>query len=109
MHSRIKFGQETPGEWSKCTAPEHWTAAGLTQKQSQMFLDGIAGIVQPVKTHYLWRPMLHDPNDEMVLETAMNGGANAIVTFNLKDYGAVPGTFNIEVIKPSTAIRRFRQ
>jgi len=43
----------------------------------------------------------------VVLETAMNGGANAIVTFNLKDYGAVPGTFNIEEIKPSTAIRRF--
>lgn len=94
---------------AKCTAPEHWTAAGLTQKQSQIFLDGIAAIVQPVKTHYLWRPMLHDPNDEMVLEIAVNGGADAIVTFNLKDYGAIPGTFNIEVIKPSTAIRRFRK
>ena len=45
----------------------------------------------------------------MVLELAVNGGADAIVTFNLKDYGAVPRTFNIEVIKPSTAIRRFRQ
>lgn len=85
------------------------TAAGLTQLQSQMFLDGIAAIVQPVKTHYLWRSMLHDPNDEMVLEVAVNGGADAIVTFNLKDYGVVPGTLNIEVIKPSTAIRRLRQ
>lgn len=94
---------------AKCTAPEHLTTAGLTQLQSQMFLDGIAAIVQPVKTQYLWRPMLHDPNDEMVLEIAVNGGADAIVTFNLKDYGAVPETFNIEVIKPSTAIRRFRQ
>lgn len=94
---------------AKCTESEHLAAAGLTQLQSQMFLDGIAAIVQPVKTHYLWRPMLHDPNDEMVLEIAVNGGADAIVTFNLKDYGAVPGTFNIEVIKPSTAIRRLRQ
>jgi len=73
---------------SKCTAPEHWTAAKLTQEQSQIFLDGIAAIVQPVKTHYLWRPTLHDPNDEMVLETAVNDRADAIVTFNLKDYGA---------------------
>ena len=46
---------------AKCTESEHWTAAGLTQRQSQMFLDGIAAIVQPVKTHYLWRPMLQRP------------------------------------------------
>ena len=43
--------------------------------------------------------MLRDPNDEMVLEVAVNGGADAIVTFNLRHYGAVPKTFKIEVIK----------
>jgi len=94
---------------AKCTAPEHWTAAGLTQKQSQVFIDGIAALIKPVKIHYLWRPMLHDPNDEMVLEAAVNGKADAIVTFNLKDYGTVPKTFNIEVIRPAIAIRRLRQ
>ena len=93
---------------AKCTAPEHWTAAGLTQEQARIFLDGIAALVEPVKTHYLWRPMLHDPNDEMVLEVAVNGSADAIVTFNLKDYGAIPGTFDIAAINPATAIRRFK-
>jgi len=94
---------------AKCSAPEHWTAAGLTRKQSQIFIDGIATLISPVKTYYLWRPMLHDPNDEMVLEAAVNGGDDAIVTFNLKDYGAVPETFNIEVIRPAIAIRRLKQ
>jgi len=94
---------------AKCTAPEHWTAAGLTRKQSQIFIDGIAALIEPVKTHYLWRPMLHDPNDEMVLEAAVNGRADAIVTFNLKDYGAAPATFNIEMMKPANAIRRLKQ
>ena len=71
-------------------------------------MDGVATLIEPIKTYYLWRPTLRDPNDEMVLETAVNGRANAIVTFNLRDYGAVPGKFNIEVLTPAIAIRRVR-
>lgn len=53
--------------------------------------------------------MLRDPDGEMVLEVAVNGSADAIVTFNLRDYGNVPTvTFGIEVLLPSTAIRRIR-
>jgi predicted nucleic acid-binding protein len=37
----------------------------------------------PVTLHYLWRPQLSDANDEMVLETALNGNADALVTFNV--------------------------
>ncbi len=93
---------------AKCTSPVHWTAAGLTQEQSDIFMNGLAALIEPVKTHYLWRPMLHDPNDEMVLEVAVNGRAEAIVTFNLRDYGDVPKTFGVEVITPAIAIRKVR-
>ncbi len=93
---------------SKCTAPEHFTAAGMTLGQVDIFLNGIASVIEPVKTHYLWRPTLRDADDEMVLEVAVNGQADAIATFNIRDYGPVPGTFNIEVVTPGTAIRRLR-
>lgn len=93
---------------SKCTSPIHWTAAGLSWKQSEIFVDGLAALIEPVKTHFLWRPMLRDPNDEMVMEVAVNGQADAIVTFNLRDYGTVPQKFNIEVITPAIAIRRVK-
>jgi putative PIN family toxin of toxin-antitoxin system len=93
---------------AKCTSPVHWTAAGLSRKQSEIFVDGLVALIEPVKTHFLWRPMLRDPNDEMVLEVAVNGGAEAIVTFNLRDYGTVSEKFNIEVIIPAVAIRRVR-
>ncbi|MEA3302817.1 MAG: putative toxin-antitoxin system toxin component, PIN family [Pseudomonadota bacterium] len=93
---------------AKCTDPEHWTAAGLTLAQANIFVNALAALVEPVKTHFLWRPMLRDPNDEMVLEAAVNGGAEAIVTFNLRDFGSAPSRFNIGIMTPSTAIRRVR-
>lgn len=93
---------------AKCTDPVHWIAAGLTREQADIFISGIAALIEPVQTHYLWRPTLRDPNDEMVLEVAVNGKADAIVTFNLRDYGEVPGMFGLEAISPSTAIKRMR-
>ncbi len=93
---------------AKCTSPVHWTAAGLTLEQAYIFVDGLANLIEPVKTHYLWRPALRDPNDEMVLEAAVNGRAAAIVSFNLRDFGAVPEKFGVDVMVPAVAIRRVR-
>lgn len=49
-----------------CSSRAHRTTAGLTQKEVGIFLDAIAALVEPVETHYLWRPQLRDPGDEMV-------------------------------------------
>ena len=92
---------------AKCTAAEHYQAAGLVKAQALTFVDGLAALIQPVKTHYLWRPMLRDPNDEMVLEAAVNGQADAIITFNLKDYGTAPSKFGMSIMPPGEALRRF--
>ena len=49
-------------------------------------LNALCSVVVPVKAHYLWRPQLRDPNDEMVLEAAINGAGTHLVTFNLRDF-----------------------
>jgi len=56
----------------------------------------------------LWRPQLRDPGDELVLEAAVNGRANAIVTFNQKDFGEIPMKFGVEVLAPVGALQRTR-
>lgn len=89
-----------------CHRAEHRLAAGLSERQVGIFVDTVIAMAQPVITHFLWRPQLHDPNDEMVLEAAVNGQADVLVTFNLRDFGRVPAQFGIGALLPGEAIGR---
>lgn len=60
-----------------------------------------AHICTPVTLHLLWRPQLRDPKDEMVLETAINGGADCIVTFNTKDFEPAADRFGVKLCTPA--------
>lgn len=92
-----------------CSEAEHQLAARLNEREVQIFLDAVLAMAEPVKAHFLWRPQLRDPGDEMVLETAVNGRADALVTFNVRDFGSVPERFGIGVMVPREAIRRIRK
>ena len=92
-----------------CSESEHRLAAGLSEREVEIFLDALLAMAEPVKTHFLWRPQLRNPGDEMVLETAVNGRADALVTFNVRDFGTVPARFGIELIIPREAIGRIRR
>ncbi len=70
-----------------CLRPEHVRAADLTVEGVGVFLDAVIAMIEPVETHFVWRPQLRDPEDEFVLEAAVNGGATAIITFNGRDFG----------------------
>eukprot|EP01032_Pedospumella_encystans_P016181 gene16181-18469_t len=53
--------------------PEHLAAAGAHADQVINLLDALAGVVIRVEIQFLWRPQLRDPNDDLVLELAVNG------------------------------------
>ena len=85
---------------------EFLLATGIARVEIGTFLTDVAGTVSPVELHYLWRPQLRDPEDEMVLETAVNARAQTLVTHNVRDFGDAPGRFGIEVWTPGEALRR---
>lgn len=91
------------------TRAEHLKAAGLSVADVAVLLDAIAAVAEPVRLAYLWRPTLPDADDDMVLEAAVNGRADIIVTFNLRDFGPSAEQFGIAILPPGEAVKRLEK
>jgi len=91
------------------TRPDQLTACGLSRQEAEGVLDDIAAVARPVRLAFRWRPTLLDQADDMVLETAVNGGADAIVTFNLRHFEAVRESFHCSVVLPGRALQHLRR
>jgi predicted nucleic acid-binding protein len=91
------------------TRQEHLDASGLTAPQMNEVLDALVKVSIPATLRFMWRPQLKDPADEMVLETAVNGGADWLVTFNLRHLAAAARRFGIQVGRPCDVWREFRR
>lgn len=89
--------------------PENLSAAGLTELEVEEFINALATMITPIEIFYLWRPVLKDPDDEFVFETAINGQADAIATFNIKDYRAGAKQFAVEILTPGELLRRLEE
>jgi putative PIN family toxin of toxin-antitoxin system len=89
-----------------CSRAEHRLAAGLSEHELEIFITAVIAMAEPVFTHFLWRPQLRDAADEMVLETAINGGADALVTFNVRDFAPAQGLFGVATLLPREVVRR---
>jgi predicted nucleic acid-binding protein len=90
------------------TRPHHLTAFGLSSAEVGRVLDDLAAVARPVRLTFRWRPRLSDPDDDMVLETAVNGNASAIVTFNQRDFASGIKGFSCVVILPAAALQEVR-
>lgn len=62
-----------------------------------------------VTVHYLWRPNLPDEGDNHVLELAVAGDAQAIVTQNVRDFRRAELRFpGIEILTPAEFLKTVR-
>ena len=85
--------------------PEQLAAGGRSAESVVKFLDAFCLLAMPVHLHYLWRPQTRDPADEMVLETALNGGAHTLVTLNERDFAVPAANFKLKLQKPGEFLR----
>jgi predicted nucleic acid-binding protein len=91
------------------TRPQHLIAIGLAAAEVNAVLDAVAKIAIPVVLRFLWRPRLKDPGDEMVLETAVNGDADWLVTFNTRHLADAAADFGIRVLRPAEAWKQVQK
>lgn len=88
--------------------PEQRLAHGLELRDIDRFLAAFASACEAVEVSFQWRPQLSDPNDEMVLEAAVNGRADALVTHNVRDFAKGAERFGLRVLKPGELLMRLR-
>jgi putative PIN family toxin of toxin-antitoxin system len=88
--------------------PEQRLAHGLGPEAIDEFLAELAALIEPVEVQFLWRPQLRDANDEMVLEAAINGSADALVTYNIADFASAGQRFAIPIVHPADLLKKVR-
>jgi putative PIN family toxin of toxin-antitoxin system len=80
-------------------------AHGYTAHEVSTFLETFAKFTICVpQMHWQVKPRLPDAADELVLEAAINGFADAIVTFNLKHFLPAAREFGKLVLTPGSII-----
>lgn len=77
----------------------------LTEQDIDDVLDYLCASGRHQAIYYLWRPFLSDPKDDMMLELAVSGSCQFIVTYNIKDIKGID-QFGIQAITPADFLKR---
>ena len=80
---------------------------GSTERVGRL-LDELCAVARPCEISFLWRPMLRDPDDEMVLEAAVLGDADRLLTFNLRDFAGAE-RLGVSAQRPGLAWRAWQE
>ncbi|NDC53988.1 MAG: putative toxin-antitoxin system toxin component, PIN family [Planctomycetia bacterium] len=94
-------------EWQQALSRPENVPPGIAPETVTGFLRFLAGKSHLQEIYFLWRPVLQDPNDDMVLELAVASRCPLIVTHNVRDFAGVE-RFGIEAVTPAVFLRRVR-
>jgi putative PIN family toxin of toxin-antitoxin system len=87
---------------------EQRLVTGMSETDVAGFLSAFASASAGVDVHFQWRPQLSDPADEMVLEAAINGQADALVTHNVADFSRAAARFGLRIVTPGDLLKELK-
>ena len=76
---------------------------GLRHADIDNIIDYLCRVPERREIFYLWRPFLSDPEDDLVLELAVEAEAHFIITHNLRDFAGVE-KFGLQAITPGDSL-----
>ena len=80
-------------------------ALGLTHAEIDDVLDYLCAVAVHREIYFLWRPVLRDAADDMVLEVAVEAGCDFVVTHNARDFAGAE-RFGVRVVTPGEFLKR---
>jgi predicted nucleic acid-binding protein len=81
----------------------------MSEADVEGFLAAFASAAEGVDVNFRWRPQLTDPDDEFVLEAAVNGQADALVTHNVRDFRNAAPRFGLRVLLPRELLKELER
>jgi putative PIN family toxin of toxin-antitoxin system len=78
---------------------------GLTHGDVDDVIDYLCSVAHHRRIYFLWRPVLRDPRDDMVLELAVEAECEYIVTHNVEDFAGAD-RFGVGILRPGAFLRR---
>ena len=83
-------------------------AAPIVVSDVEAVVDYLCSVAIQQEIFFLWRPLLTDPKDDMVVEVAVAARCAAIVTHNVRDF-ALLSRFDLVVLTPAEFLARLRR
>jgi len=80
------------------------TVPTLTPDDVDSVLDYLCSVGHHREIYFLWRPVLRDPKDDMVLEVAVEASCEFVVTHNLRDFRGIE-RYGVGALSPSEFLR----
>jgi putative PIN family toxin of toxin-antitoxin system len=86
--------------------PEHLMASALSEREVLELIEALEAFAEPVEVLVKTRPLSSDPDDDMVLDLAINGRAEALVTYNTKHFMAAGKRSGIPILTPAELLQK---
>lgn len=86
----------------------HARSLGLRRSAVTTIVDYLCAVGKQQSIHFLWRPLLRDPNDEFVLEVAVAAGCQYIVTHNVRDFAGAE-RLGVKILRPGQFLRQLEE
>jgi len=82
----------------------HAAVTGLSRRDVDAVLDYFCSVAHLQTIFFLWRPLLPDPKDDLVLELAVAAGCRTVVTYNVRDFRGSE-SLGVSVERPGQFLR----